>query len=117
MTVRGRALGRGHRRPGGCARTPAARRRRRARTNQMTAPASRAKRARTAELGLLDAIAVIVLVTDQFTKCLAVGLLEGRPPVPVIGDLAGCTFYRNPGAALALGSSGTWVFPLIAIGV
>ena len=85
--------------------------------NQMNDPASRAKRARTAELGLLYAIAVIVLVIDQFTKFLAVALLEGRPPVPVIGDLAGFTFYRNPGAALGLGSSVTWVFPLIAIGV
>ena len=84
--------------------------------NQMNDPASRAKRARTAELGLLYAIAVIVLVIDQFTKFLAVALLEGRPPVPVIGDLAGFTFYRNPGAALGLGSSVTWVFPLIAIG-
>src|SRR5699024_6619122 len=62
-------------------------------------------------------IALIVLVIDQVTKFLAVALLEGTPPVPVIGDLAGVTFYRNPGAALGLGSSVTWVFPLIAIGV
>src|SRR5699024_4250310 len=117
MTVRGRDLGRGHTRPGGCARTPAARGRRWARMNQMNDPASRAKRARTAELGLLYAIAVIVLVIDQFTKFLAVALLEGRPPVPVIGDLAGFTFYRNPGAALGLWSSVTLVYPLIAIGV
>src|SRR5699024_10836949 len=67
MTVRGRDRGRGHRRPGGSARTPAAQGRRWARMNQMNDPASRAKSARTAALGL--------------------------------------------------GSSVTWVFPLIAIGV
>ena len=68
-------------------------------------------------LALLFGIATFVLVIDQFTKFLAVGLLEDRPPVPVIGSLAGFTFYRNPGAALGLGSNVTWVFPLIAVAV
>lgn len=66
---------------------------------------------------LLFAIAASVLVIDQFTKFLAVTLLEDRPPVPVIGSLAGFTFYRNPGAALGLGSNVTWIFPIIAVGV
>jgi signal peptidase II len=85
--------------------------------SRMNDPASRAKKSRTAMLVLLFAIAAIVLVIDQFTKFLAVGLLEGHPPVPVIGNLAGFTFYRNPGAALGLGSNITWIFPLIAVGV
>lgn len=68
-------------------------------------------------MALLFAIAATVLVIDQFTKFLAVALLEGQPPVPVIGSLAGFTFYRNPGAALGLGSNVTWIFPIIAVGV
>ncbi|WP_209372534.1 signal peptidase II [Brevibacterium renqingii] len=83
----------------------------------MNDPASRVKRPRAAMLALLFGIATFVLVIDQFTKFLAVGLLEDRPPVPVIGSLAGFTFYRNPGAALGLGSNVTWVFPLIAVAV
>ncbi|UVI34630.1 signal peptidase II [Brevibacterium spongiae] len=83
----------------------------------MNEPVSQAKRSRAAMLVLLFSIAAIVLVVDQFTKFLAVSLLEDRPPVPVIGTLAGFNFYRNPGAAFGLGSSVTWVFPLIAIGV
>src|SRR5699024_447435 len=116
-TIRGRDRGRGHRRPGGCARAPAAQGRRWARMNQMNDPASRAKRARTAELGLLYAIALIVLVIDQLTKVLAVALLEGRPPVPGLGALAGFTADRHPGAALGRGAGVTGQSPLIAIGV
>lgn len=85
--------------------------------NQMNEPASRVKRPRAALLALLFSIAAIVLVIDQLTKFLAISFLEGQPPIPVIGSLAGFAFYRNPGAALGLGSSVTWVFPLIAIGV
>lgn len=68
-------------------------------------------------LAMLFGVAAVVVIIDQFTKFLAVTLLEGNPPVHVIGSLAGFTFYRNPGAALGLGSGVTWVFPLIAIGV
>jgi signal peptidase II len=85
--------------------------------NRMNDPAPRVNRPRAAKLVLLFSIAAIVLVIDQVTKFLAVTLLEGQPPVPVIGSLAGFNFYRNPGAALGLGSSVTWVFPLIAVGV
>ncbi len=85
--------------------------------NRMNDPAPRAKRSRALMLALLFSIAAIVLVIDQFTKFLAVSFLEGQQPVPVIGSLAGFTFYRNPGAALGLGAGVTWVFPLIAIGV
>ncbi|KAB1949450.1 signal peptidase II [Brevibacterium linens] len=83
----------------------------------MNDPASRVKRPRAAMMVLLFAIAASVLVIDQFTKFLAVTFLEDRPPVPVIGSLAGFTFYRNPGAALGLGSNVTWIFPIIAVGV
>lgn len=84
---------------------------------RMNDVASRAKRSRSTMLAVLFGIAALVLVVDQLTKFLAVTLLEGHPPVPVLGSLAGFTFYRNPGAALGLGAGVTWVFPLIAIGV
>lgn len=88
--------------------------------SQMNDPAPRAKNTRTkrprfALLALLFGIAAFVLVLDQFTKFLAVTFLEGHPPIAVIGELAGFTFYRNPGAALGLGAGITWVFPLIAV--
>ncbi len=68
-------------------------------------------------LVILFGLAAGILVIDQVLKFLAVTFLEGQPPIPVIGSLAGFTFYRNPGAALGLGSGVTWIFPLIAIAV
>lgn len=66
---------------------------------------------------VLFAIAIAVLAVDQLTKFIAVQTLEGRERIPVIGELAGFTFYRNPGAALGMGENTTWLFALIAIGV
>ncbi|MCQ9367012.1 signal peptidase II [Brevibacterium sp. 91QC2O2] len=63
----------------------------------------------------LFAVALLVVLADQATKALAVAFLAGRPRVPVLGDLAGLTFLRNPGAALGLGSNTTWLFAVIAI--
>lgn len=79
----------------------------------MPEPDSRRRRA----LLLLFGIAIVVLVVDQLTKFIAIVTLQGRPPVPVIGDLAGFTFLRNPGAALGMGAGSTWVFALIAFAV
>lgn len=62
-------------------------------------------------------IAAGVIAVDQLTKIIAVSVLEGRPRVPVLGDLAGFAFLRNPGAAFGLGSNTTWLFTLIAAGV
>lgn len=66
---------------------------------------------------VLFAIAITVLILDQVTKYIAVQTLEGRARIPVLGELAGFTFYRNPGAALGLGENTTWLFAVIAIGV
>lgn len=68
-------------------------------------------------LWTLFGIAAAILAFDQLSKQLAIAFLEGRPSIPVIGDLAGFAFYRNPGAALGLGANMTWVFPLIAVAV
>ena len=83
--------------------------------SQMNDQAHEAKTRRRAKLATLFGIAAVVLVIDQFTKFFAVSFLEGRAPVSVIGNIAGFNFYRNPGAALGLGSGVTWIFPLIAV--
>lgn len=85
--------------------------------SQMNERASEAKPLRRRMLLMLFGIAAVVLLVDQITKFFAVRFLEGQPPVPVIGTLAGFDFYRNPGAALGMGSGITWIFPLIAIAV
>lgn len=69
---------------------------------------------RTLIAGLFGIAAVVVLV-DQITKQIAVALLEGRESIPVLGQLAGFTFYRNPGAAFGMGENSTWLFALIAL--
>ena len=73
--------------------------------------------ARTKLLWGLAVIAGLTVVLDQVTKYLAVELLEGRPRVPVLGELAGFAFYRNPGAAFGMGENSTWLFALIAVAV
>lgn len=85
--------------------------------SQMNDEATETKPRRRRMLRALFGIAAIVLVVDQFTKFLAVRFLEGQEPTSVIGTLAGFNFYRNPGAALGLGSGMTWIFPLIAVAV
>lgn len=66
-------------------------------------------------VGTLFAIAAAVIVLDQVTKQIAIATLEGRPSIPVIGELAGFTFHRNPGAAFGMGANSTWIFAVIAI--
>ena len=53
---------------------------------------------------------------DLLTKVLAVQRLEGRDPVPVLGDLLQLNLVRNPGAAFSTGTSYTLVLSLIAVG-
>jgi signal peptidase II len=66
-------------------------------------------------IGILFAIAVVVIVVDQATKQIAIAVLEDRPSIPVLGELAGFTFYRNPGAAFGMGENTTWLFAVIAV--
>ena len=63
------------------------------------------------------AVAAGVLLVDQVTKWLAVRLLEGHPPVNVIGTWVQLEFLRNPGAAFSIGTGVTFVFTAIAIAV
>jgi signal peptidase II len=64
---------------------------------------------------LLYCAAALVVVIDQITKQIAVAALEGRPRIPLVGDLVGLQFLRNDGAAFGMGSNATWVFTVIAL--
>jgi signal peptidase II len=66
-------------------------------------------------LGLFFGVALGVFLLDQGTKAVAVGRLEGRPPVQVLGDLLQLTLVRNPGAAFSTGTSYTFLLSLVAV--
>jgi len=75
-------------------------------------PARQARR----PLLLFAATATTAYLLDLVTKTLAVQHLQGRDPVPLVGDLLQLTFVRNPGAAFSTGTSYTIVLSFIAIG-
>ncbi|MEJ6020508.1 signal peptidase II [Corynebacterium sp. H113] len=82
----------------------------------MTKPADTTQNARLKPLiGLLIATIVVVAVIDQISKIVAVGQLEGKPPIDVIGDWFQLTLLRNPGAAFSMGAESTWIFTSIQI--
>lgn len=66
---------------------------------------------------LLVATAVAALVADVLTKVAAVGALEGREPVRLLGGGLYLVLVRNPGAAFSLATGMTWLLTLIAVGV
>jgi signal peptidase II len=62
-------------------------------------------------------VAAAVVVLDQATKALAVAMLEGQPPIEVLGRWLQLTFVRNPGAAFSLAGNYTIVISAIALAV
>lgn len=68
-------------------------------------------------LGLLLAVAAVVLAADIATKVLAVKILTPGQPVSIIGDTVTWTLVRNSGAAFSMATSYTWVLTVIASGV
>ena len=66
-------------------------------------------------LGTFFGVALAAYLVDLGTKILAVERLEGRPPVPVLGDLLQLTLVRNPGAAFSTGTSYTLLLSLVAV--
>lgn len=68
-------------------------------------------------VGLLAAIAVLVLIADIVTKTIAVAQLEGHPPVRILGGLIYLQLLRNAGAAFSLATGYTWILTVIAIAV
>jgi signal peptidase II len=67
--------------------------------------------------GLLAATATVTLLLDVLSKILAVTLLEGHPPVELLGGGLYLVVYRNSGAAFSMATGLTWLLSLIALGV
>jgi signal peptidase II len=65
----------------------------------------------------LAAIAAAVVLVDQVTKQLADANLADAEPVRLLGGAVYLVHATNSGAAFNLGSSYTWVFPVIAFAV
>lgn len=83
-------------------------------THTPDATLSRARRLTAA----LTVIAAVVLVVDQLTKWAAESSLSTAEPTRwFLGELLGWRLIYNPGAALSIGTSFTWVLTLIAVGV
>ena len=66
-------------------------------------------------LTLFLSIAFVVTLIDQVTKHLTVVHLDDREPVKVLGGLVYLMHVRNSGAAFSMGTSVTWVFPIVAL--
>jgi signal peptidase II len=79
-----------------------------------TAPEAPLRRRRT---GVLAAVAVITLLLDVLSKIIVVMVMEGQPPVKLLGGALYLVVYRNPGAAFSMATGLTWLLSLIALGV
>jgi signal peptidase II len=67
--------------------------------------------------GLLAAAAAVTLLLDVLSKVVAVAILEGDPPVKLLGGALYLVVYRNSGAAFSMATGLTWLLSLIALGV
>ncbi|MGH3753510.1 MAG: signal peptidase II [Pseudonocardiaceae bacterium] len=67
--------------------------------------------------GLLAVTATTALVLDVVSKVVVVAVLEGRPPLELLGGGLYLVVYRNPGAAFSIATGLTWLLSLIALGV
>jgi signal peptidase II len=68
-------------------------------------------------IGVLLAIAVVVLILDIVTKALVVAHLRPGIPVHVLGDVLEWNLLRNSGAAFSVGTGNTILFTAIALAV
>lgn len=66
---------------------------------------------------LLVVVAVVAYASDQVSKAIALDRLSDGAPRPFIGEFIRFKLIGNPGAALSLGASNTWVMTAIALGV
>jgi signal peptidase II len=66
---------------------------------------------------VLGAVAVLAYLTDQLSKIVALDVLANGEPRPFVGELIRFKLIGNPGAALSLGASNTWVMTGIALAV
>jgi signal peptidase II len=68
-------------------------------------------------VGVLAAVAALVLALDVLSKVLVVAHLTEGQPVHLLGDIFEFTLLRNSGAAFSVGTGYTAVFSVLAIGV
>jgi signal peptidase II len=66
---------------------------------------------------VLVVVAVLAYASDQLSKIVALDVLGDGETRPFIGDLIRFKLIGNPGAALSLGASNTWVMTGIAVAV
>jgi lipoprotein signal peptidase len=69
------------------------------------------------KVGVLVAVALLVLALDLASKIAVVATLSDRAPVRLLGGFLTLRESRNPGAAFSLGTSMTLVFSAIAVTV
>ncbi|MGH3809873.1 MAG: signal peptidase II [Pseudonocardiaceae bacterium] len=67
--------------------------------------------------GLLAATATVTLLLDVLSKIVVVAILEGRPPLELLGGGLYLVVFRNSGAAFSMATGLTWLLSLIALGV
>lgn len=63
---------------------------------------------------VLVVVAVLAYASDQASKLVALDLLADGRSRPLLGDFLRLKLIGNPGAALSLGASNTWVMTVIA---
>jgi signal peptidase II len=66
---------------------------------------------------VLGVSAVLAVGLDQWVKWLSTENLTEGEPVRILGGLVYLSLLRNSGAAFSMGSSYTWVFPVITLAV
>jgi signal peptidase II len=66
---------------------------------------------------LLAATATVTLLLDALSKIIVVAILEGRPPMELLGGGLYLVVFRNSGAAFSMATGLTWLLSLIALGV
>ncbi|MEV6346697.1 signal peptidase II [Actinoplanes sp. NPDC051851] len=64
---------------------------------------------------MLGATALIALAVDQWVKHLSTEHLTPGEPVRILGGLIYLSLLRNSGAAFSMGSTYTWIFPVITL--
>jgi len=72
---------------------------------------------RRRHLGVLLAVAVLVVAADVVSKIIVVDRLSGRPPVRLLDGLLTLDYTRNAGAAFSIGTGATYLFGIVAIAV
>ena len=60
-------------------------------------------------------VALVALISDQFTNFWALSSLSEGQSRPLIGDFLSLQLVRNSGAAFSMGAGSTWIFTIISV--